>query len=532
MLSVSDLTIDIGPRTLVKGGAFKINSGEKVGLVGRNGTGKSSIVSVIVGDSGDHLRVTGSVQSTGTLGYLPQMPVPGGLGTEPTGFSHVLSAKGLDVLDDSLIRARQQMAKDPTAENITEFSELEEDYRHRGGYEAEAVMSRFADGLGLDEGMLLEDIEGLSGGQRRRVDLVRVLFSEPDMLVLDEPTNHLDRSAKRWLIEELERFSGSLLLISHDLRLLDRAITKVLNLRDSHLDEHPGNYSAFRAGAAADQAQRERASALEGREIDRIKARANSMRGSSEKRAKIAKSLDTRAARLEKDRTVVTKRERVSRFRLPAPQRSASIPIEVRGLRVRYDGPDILKNISFVVGRGDRVVVIGRNGAGKSSLLRCLAGVQEPTAGSVTTGVNVTLGYFAQEHEQLDPEMIVFDHIDDTVLKTDPERRALLGAFGLAGEIAYQLPGSLSGGERARLALAMLAAGHANLLILDEPTNNLDPNSVEAVGGMLRDWKGTLVVVSHDRGFVSALEPTHALMLPSERFDIWREENLDEAEVR
>ncbi len=176
---------------------------------------------------------------------------------------------------------------------------------------------------------------------------------------------------------------------------------------------------------------------------------------------------------------------------------------------MRYDGPDILKNINFVVGRGDRVVVIGRNGAGKSSLLRCLAGVQEPTAGSVTTGVNVTLGYFAQEHEQLDPETIVLEHIDDAVLKTDPERRALLGAFGLAGEIAYQLPGTLSGGERARLALAMLAAGHANLLVLDEPTNNLDPNSVEAVGGMLREWKGTLSLSATTAGsFRPSTRPT------------------------
>jgi ATPase subunit of ABC transporter with duplicated ATPase domains len=532
MLSVSSLTIEIGPRTLVRDGAFTIGPAEKVGLVGRNGTGKSSLVSVLVGDRGEHLRVSGDIQSSGSVGYLPQVPVPGGLGAEPTGFSHVLSARGLDVLDDRLLQAREAMSKDPTAEHIAEFSDMEEEYRRRGGYEAEAVISRFADGLGLDEGLLLEDLEGLSGGQRKRVDLVRVLYSEPDLLVLDEPTNHLDRAAKRWLMEELESFTGSLLLISHDLRLLDRAITKVLNLSDSLLAEHPGNYSTFRAGLAAGQAQRERASALEGREIVRLKARANAMRNSTERRARIAKSLDSRVARLESQRTVVTKRERTTKFRLPAPQRSASVPMVADAIRVRYDGPDVLKKVSFTVGRGDRVVVIGRNGAGKSSLLRCLAGVQDPTAGSVCFGVNVSLGYFAQEHEQLQPQATVLEHVDDSALKTDAERRALLGAFGLVGEIAYQLPQTLSGGERARLALAMLAAGHANLLVLDEPTNNLDPGSVDAVGAMLREWKGTLVVVSHDRRFLMALEPTHALALPSERYDLWREENLDEAELR
>ena len=532
MLSVSSLTVEIGPRTLVRDASFTIGPGEKVGLVGRNGTGKSSLVSVLVGEAGPHLRVSGSVQLGDSVGYLPQTPAPRGLGTEPTGFSHVLSAKGLDSLDDALVEARDAMAKEPEAARIATFSDLEERYRHLGGYEAEAVMSRLADGLGLDEGMLLEDLEGLSGGQRRRVDLVRVLFAVPDLLVLDEPTNHLDRSAKRWLMEELERFPGAVLLISHDLRLLDSAITKVLSLSDGHLTEHPGNYTSFRSSSASEQARRERASALEGRQIDRLKARADTMRNSTERRARIAKSLDTRVARLQSDRTIVTKKERTSRFRLPVPRRSATVPMTVEKLSVRYDGPDVLRSVSFAVGRGDRLVVVGRNGAGKSSLLRCLAGVQTPTSGSVSFGVNVTLGYFAQEHEQLDPTVSVLEHIDDSVLSTDPERRALLGAFGLAGEIAYQLPATLSGGERARLALAMLAAGYANVLVLDEPTNNLDPNSVEAVGAMLRAWTGTLVVVSHDRRFIAALEPTHCLLLPSERFDLWREENLEEAELR
>jgi ATPase subunit of ABC transporter with duplicated ATPase domains len=532
MLSVSSLSIDIGPRALVKDASFHIGSDEKVGLVGRNGTGKSSLVSVLVGDAGVHLHVSGTVQLTGNIGYLSQVPVPGGLGTDPTGFSHVLSARGLDVLDEELIEARDAMAKDPTSERIHRFSELEEEYGRKGGYEAEAAISRLADGLGLDEGLLLEDIESLSGGQRRRVDLIRVLFSEPDMLFLDEPTNHLDRSAKRWLMEELERFAGSVLLISHDLRLLDKSITKILNLANSELTEHPGTYTSFRASVATLQAQRERASALEGRQINRLKERADSMRGSSARRARVAKALDTRVERLESVRTTVGKRERTSRFRLPTPQRSASVPMVVDKLSVRYDGPEVLHSVSFVVGRGDRVAVVGRNGAGKSSLLRCLAGEQEPSSGSVSTGVNVTIGYFAQEHEQLDPGITVLEHIDDSVLTSDPERRALLGAFGLAGGIAYQHPATLSGGERARLALAMLAAGYANVLVLDEPTNNLDPGSVEAVGNMLRDWPGTLIVVSHDRRFVAALEPTHCLLLPSERYDLWREENLDEAELR
>ena len=184
------------------------------------------------------------------------------------------------------------------------------------------------------------------------------------------------------------------------------------------------------------------------------------------------------------------------------------------------------------VERRDRIVVIGRNGAGKSSLLRCLSGVQVPTAGTVEIGYQVAVGYFAQEHEQIDPDRTVLENIDDTVLAKDPERRKLLGSFGLTGATADQTPASLSGGERARLSLAMLAAGRANLLVLDEPTNNLDPDSVEAVGTMLSQWSGTIVAVSHDRPFVEALAPTHALHLPEERYSFWREEYLDEVELR
>ncbi len=214
------------------------------------------------------------------------------------------------------------------------------------------------------------------------------------------------------------------------------------------------------------------------------------------------------------------------------PARAGAIPLTVRGVGVSYGSKKVLLHVDFVVGRGDRVVVIGRNGAGKSSLLRCLAGVQPPSAGDVEVGYNVVIGYFAQEHEQLDPDRRALEQIDDSVLRTLGERRALLGSFGLSGGLAEQFPASLSGGERAKLSLAMLSAGRANLLVLDEPTNNLDPSSVQAVGSMLGAWPGTVVAVSHDRPFVDALRPTHALHLPEERFDLWRDEYLEDVELR
>jgi len=532
MISARDLTIEIGGRVLLRDASFMVGPDDKVGLVGRNGTGKSSLVSVICGQAPSHLRVRGDVAAQGTLGFLPQVPRPGGLGLEPTGFSHVLSARGLDVLDEELHKARSAVSANPTTDAISTFADLEEQYGAAGGYSLEGEIARLAEGIGLRQDILFDDIDSLSGGQRRRVDIVRVLFGQPDVLVLDEPTNHLDLAAKRWLMGELSRFPGAMLVISHDLKLLDRVITKVLNLAEGGLREFKGNYTAFRAQLTADIEQREKKRALEDRQIRKLSSLADSMRASTEDRARKAKVLDRRVERMKDNRTELVKRERKTRFRLPTPARSGALPLTVRGVQVSYGPKKVLLDIDFTVGRGDRVVVIGRNGAGKSSLLRCLAAVQAPTQGVVEVGHNVALGYFAQEHEQLDPGRCALEHIDDSVLRTVSERRALLGSFGLTGETAEQLPVSLSGGERAKLSLAMLSAGRANLLVLDEPTNNLDPASVEAVGAMLSTWPGTVVAVSHDRPFVDALRPTHALHLPEERYELWRCEYLDDVEMR
>jgi ATPase subunit of ABC transporter with duplicated ATPase domains len=532
MIVGSSLTVEIGNRALLRDAAFVVGAGEKVGLVGRNGTGKSTFISVVVGEPGRAVRHTGNVRVTGSFGYLPQVPVPRGLGLEPTGFSHVLSARGLDVLDDALGKARTQMTKDPIGENIELFSDLEEQFRECGGYEAESVMARLADGLGLEQEALLEEIDSLSGGQRRRVDLVRILFQVPDIMILDEPTNHLDRSAKSWLMGELERFPGAILVVSHDLKLLDRSIDKVLHLEGGLLHEFKGTYSGYLVQVEADRSRREKAASLEQREITRLSGLADSMRGSTNRRARIAKSIDKRVDRLEASKTQVRARDKKAVFRLPAPRRSADVPLAVTDLRIAYGALGVLDRVSLLLGRGDRLVVVGRNGAGKSSFLRCLAGEQRPTSGTVSLGVNTQLGYFAQEHEQVDYGLSVLDNIESGVLTTETDRRALLGSFGLRGEAVHQMPKTLSGGERAKLGLAMLAADQSNLLVLDEPTNNLDPDSIRALGAMLSRWEGTIVAVSHDRDFVGTLRPTHSLRLPDEVFGHWRDTDLDEIELK
>jgi ATPase subunit of ABC transporter with duplicated ATPase domains len=532
MLIVRDLGIEIGARRILDPVSFTVGNGEKVGLVGRNGAGKSTLLSVLLGYHPEHLRLSGTVQHQGTLSHLPQEPVAGGLGVEPIGLSHVLSARGLDQLDADMQHARHELAADPTEETIERFTALEEQFRERGGYEAESEVSRLAAGLGLEEDLLLEDLNSLSGGQRRRVDLMRVLYEQPETMVLDEPTNHLDKAAKRWLFDELERFRGTVLVISHDLPLLDKSIDRVLALREGQLREYKGNYSKFLQLEEERRLSEEKLASHQDQQIDRLSKLADSMRGQTEKRARLAKVLDRKVVKLQDNRVEVTKKEKKVTFRLPVPPRSGDVPMTVEHVGVRYGSLEVLKDVNFITRRGDRIVIVGENGAGKSSMLRCLAGTQKAQTGVVRFGANVKVGYFAQENEQLDFDKTVLGNLDNATVVTEVQRRSLLGAFGLKGSAAHQMPSTLSGGERAKLALAILASSDANLLLLDEPTNNLDPGSVEALGEMMRQWKGTIVAVSHERGFVEVLEPTHAVLLPEELFDLWDDDYMDLIEQR
>jgi ATPase subunit of ABC transporter with duplicated ATPase domains len=532
MLIVRDLGIEIGARRILNPVSFTVGNAEKVGIVGRNGAGKSTLMSVLLGEHPEHLRIEGTVTHQGTLSHLPQEPVPNGLGVEPIGLSHVLSARGLDQLDADMQHARHELAADPTDETIHRFTALEEDFRERGGYEAESEVSRLAAGLGLKEDLLLEDLNSLSGGQRRRVDLMRVLYEEPNTMVLDEPTNHLDKAAKRWLFEELDRFRGTVLVISHDLPLLDKSIDRVLALREGQLREYKGNYSKFLKLEEERRLSEEKLAAHQDEQIDRFSKLADSMRGQTEKRARLAKVLDRKVEKLQDNRVEVTKKERKVTFKLPIPPRSGDVPMTVEHVAVSYGPLKVLRDVNFITRRGDRIVIVGRNGAGKSSMLRCLAGTQKVQQGLVKFGANVTVGYFAQENEQLDFDKTVLGNLENATVVTEVQRRSLLGAFGLKGSAAHQMPGTLSGGERAKLALAILASSDANLLLLDEPTNNLDPASVLALGEMMHKWKGTIVAVSHERGFVETLEPTHAVLLPEEYFDLWNDDYMDLIEQR
>jgi ATPase subunit of ABC transporter with duplicated ATPase domains len=477
--------------------------------------------------AGEAAPAHGVVLRPNGLGYLPQDPRARGENFDATALSHVLSGRQLDLAARRLDELHQRVAADPSPRNLKAYGNAEDAFRTAGGYAAEAEVRRIAAGLGLGSDRLDLPISALSGGERRRVELARILFAGDDLLLLDEPTNHLDVDAKQWLMSFLRAFRGALLVISHDLALLDQAITRVLHLDDGELVEYRGTYTQYLVARKADEERRAKLASRQDAEIRRLRALADSMRHQTEKRARIAKTLDHRIEKLDARRVETKRGERNLSVKLPEPPRAGRVVLEVESLAKAFGPKTVFEDVSFDVGRGERVLVLGLNGAGKTTLLRTIVGELEPDLGEVQLGHHVSTGYYAQEHEGITPGRSVLAHVRDVSNLADQSLRGLLGMFGLRGDLAFQDAGTLSGGEKTKLALATLVAGRHNLLVLDEPTNNLDPPSRAAVGAALRTWRGAMLLVSHDTEFVAELAPDRAVLMPDGVVDYWSDDLLD-----
>jgi ATPase subunit of ABC transporter with duplicated ATPase domains len=524
MLQVRELGIEAGGLPLLEGVSFDLHAGEKVGLVGRNGAGKTTLLQVLAGEAPS---MHGIILRRGRLGYLRQDPRTRGLDLEVPAITHVLEGRGMAGAADRLEKLRLAMEEDHSARNVARYSRAEEEYRHAGGYSAEAEARQIVAGLGLAADRLQLPVRVLSGGERRRLELARILFAGSDLLLLDEPTNHLDNDAKGWLMRFLGSYRGALMVVSHDIMLLDRSITRVMHLDEGSLVEYRGTYSQYREARRLEESRLAKLAARQQAEIKRLSALADSMRHQTEKRARKAKSLDTRVERMRSEAVSAPKRERKVNVRFPEPPHAGKVVLTATGLSKSYGGPAVFEDVSFDLARSERLMVIGLNGAGKTSLLRILAGVSEPDGGSIRPGAGVSTGYYAQEHEGIMPGLDVISHMRQASSAIDQQLRALLGMFELRGDKAFQDAGTLSGGEKTKLSLAQLVAGRHNVLLLDEPTNNLDPPSREAVSTALGGWPGTMILVSHDTEFVRSLDPDRVLFMPEGTLDYWREDLLE-----
>ncbi|HMD93750.1 MAG TPA: ABC-F family ATP-binding cassette domain-containing protein [Trebonia sp.] len=516
-----------GARLLLAEASFQVAEGDRIGLVGRNGAGKTTLAKVL---SGNAQPAAGTIRRTGTVGYLPQDPRTGDL--DVLALDRVLSARGLDDLRESMRKAEAQMS-DPDPEvaekAIRRYGNLSDRLAVLGGYAAESEAAGLAASLGLPDRVLHQPLGTLSGGQRRRVELARILFGDSQTLLLDEPTNHLDADSVLWLRDHLKNYRGGLIVISHDVDLIEQVVNKVfyLDANRAVLDIYNVGWKAYLAQREADERRRRRERANAERQATALQTQADKMRAKATK-AKAAQNMQRRAERLLSGLAGERMSDRVARLRFPTPAPCGKTPLTATGLSKSYGSLEVFTDVDLAVDRGSRVVVLGLNGAGKTTLLRLLAGVEKPDTGDVVPGHGLRLGYYAQEHETLDTERTLIENMRTAAPElSDTEQRKVLGSFLFSGDDVDKPVGVLSGGEKTRLALALLVVSGANVLLLDEPTNNLDPASREEILAALASYEGAIVLVTHDEGAVDALSPERVIVLPEGTEDVWNEDFAD-----
>lgn len=541
MITATDLEVRAGARILLApdGPDLRVQPGDRIGLVGRNGAGKTTTLRILAGEVEPY---AGSVTRAGEIGYLPQDPKVGDL--DVLARDRVLSARGLDVLLTDLEKQQALMAEvadeDERDRAIRRYGQLEERFVALGGYGAESEAGRICASLGLPERVLTQRLRTLSGGQRRRVELARILFAASESgagnsttLLLDEPTNHLDADSLGWLRDFLRLHTGGLVVISHNVDLVADVVNKVwfLDAVRGQVDVYNMGWQRYVDARATDEQRRIRERANAERKAAALRAQAAKL-GAKATKAVAAQNMLRRADRmmaaLDEERVA----DKVARIKFPTPAACGRTPLVANGLGKTYGSLEVFTGVDLAIDRGSRVVILGLNGAGKTTLLRLLAGVEQPDTGVLEPGYGLRIGYFAQEHDTLDNDATVWENVRHAAPDAgEQDLRGLLGAFMFTGPQLEQPAGTLSGGEKTRLALAGLVASTANVLLLDEPTNNLDPASREQVLDALRSYRGAVVLVTHDPGAVAALGPQRVVLLPDGTEDYWSDEYRDLIEL-
>jgi ATPase subunit of ABC transporter with duplicated ATPase domains len=527
VITATAVELRAGARLLLDSATFRVASGDRIGLVGRNGAGKTTLTKVLAGEM---LPAAGTVTRSGDVGYLSQDPRTGDLSVLAR--DRILSARGLDAILRDLRETEKRMASEDDAVRdraMRRYSRLDAEFTAEGGYAAESEAAAIASALGLEERVLGQPLRTLSGGQRRRVELSRILFSGAQTLLLDEPTNHLDADSVSWLRDYLKSYSGGLVVISHDAALLGAVVNKVFHLdaNRAELDLYNVGWSTYLTQRETDERRRKRERANAEKKAAALMAQADKMRAKATK-AVAAQNMARRAERLLASVEGERSHDKVAKLRFPDPASCGKTPLRASGLSRSYGSLEVFTDVDLAIDRGSRVVVLGLNGAGKTTLLRILGGIDPPDTGQVEPGHGLRLGYYAQEHENLDVSRTVLENMKTaapTLGETDV--RKVLGSFLFSGDDVDKPASVLSGGEKTRLSLATLVVSAANVLLLDEPTNNLDPASRAEILSALRGYRGAVVLVTHDEGAVAALQPERVLLLPDGVEDLWNPDYAD-----
>lgn len=501
MLQLKKVFKHFGSQIVLENINWHLRSSDRVGLCGENGAGKTTLLQLMAGYAELDAGVVQIAKGT-TIGYLPQH------GLEHSGrdlFSEVRSALSeLLAMEGELETLERKITCRADSADLDRYAKLQDVFRHRGGYSIESDIGRILKGLGFSESDWSRPCEQFSGGWQMRIALAKLLLLKPNLLLLDEPTNHLDLPARDWLEEYLASYPHAIVLVSHDRFFLDQVVVQIVEIWSGSLSEYPGNYSQYLSAREERLTILREAKNRQDEEIARIEAFINKFRFNANKAALV----QSRIKQLQKIQRIQLPplRKKIG-FSFQTPPKGGRIALTLDNVSHGYNTLTVLEEVNLTVERGERIALVGANGAGKSTLMRLLAGVDHPRAGNREEGHNLIMAYFAQDQAKtLKPDLSVIEQATSAApFDMVPKIRNLLGAFLFQGDDVHKKTAVLSGGERNRLALAILLLKPANLLLLDEPTNHLDLASKDILLEALQAYQGTLVFVSHDRYFVDAL---------------------------
>ena len=530
-MNIKNLTMSFGLQEIFNDVSLQIKDKEKVGIIGVNGAGKSTLFKLIMGklspDSGKIIMAPGT-----RIGFLPQVISDEIPSMDISVFDYLLEGRPIKKLEEELAQAYTDAALTTDEKKVKylmkQIGKLQEKLEYYEVYNAENILLKIVTGMNIDSDLLDMKLKDLSGGQKSKIAFARLLYSNPEIVLLDEPTNHLDVDSKDYIINYLRNYNGTVLVISHDIDFLDEVTTQTLYVDKTHhtMELFPGNYEKYMKIRNERLKTEERLYEKQVREEEKLKRIIAKYIGGNEKKANISKDRQKKLAKLEENKVVLEKKQKIARFKMKINHPSGVVPLKVENLKFGYNENNILINdLTFDLGRGEKFLIVGENGIGKSTLLKLIVGSLTPLLGEIDINIKTEIGYYAQEHELLNNDINILENFSDSGLSTK-ELRSFLGNFLFSGDEVYKKVSYLSPGERSRVALAKLALTGANLLILDEPTNHLDPETQRLIADTFRDYEGTMLIVSHNPEFVDNLGVERMLMLPSGEIRYYDKETI------
>lgn len=518
-MKIDNLSLSFGTAEVYKNLTVEFNQNDKVGIIGVNGAGKTTLFKLILGELTPD---AGTITVSSKIGYLPQV-IEDNFDKEMSVFDYLLSARPIKELENKLTNLYEQIATEKNEHNLKKYmkdiTKVEDELTYYEQYNAESELLKIIAGMNIDDTLLDLKLKNLSGGQKSKIAFARLLYSKPETLLLDEPTNHLDLDTKDYIIEYLKNYKGLILAISHDTSFLDEITNKTLyidkNKKTGTL--YNGSYSKYEKIKKERELATSRLHDKQQKEEEKLKEIiARYIRG-NEKKANIAKDRQKKLEKLLSEKVEVEKKNKYTKFNINIKYPSYSIPISCNNLTFGYTEENLLyQNLTFDLIRGEKFLIVGENGIGKTTLLKLIMNILTPLEGSINISEKTLIGYYAQEHDLLNKEKTIKENFSDSGL-TDYELRRFLGSFLFTNDDIFKKINILSPGERSRVALAKIALSGANTLLLDEPTNHLDPMTQLIIADTFKDYEGTMLVVSHNLEFVDNLGIERMLLLPSGR---------------